>query len=289
MFRETKRSNSLLVASIVGAAFTFSGCTASSEPEPTEQRSAELQPPAVDSTIAIDGDWRTRAVQEVERVRSEHPELHATIASLEPRQTRAGFLRFTTSVIHDPAVAPVFLARLAEGGEPPAVRAAIVEALPRTGGEYAHAVLDLLSEESDPEVRAALVASLRRAPASAAVAGLERALHDDDPAIRTIAAETAAMHTEGHALADALRSTLADDHGPARAAAARALGVFGIVDGSSELAALVEDDVAEVRLEALRALTRVDPTAASRLGTLEVLQRDADPRVARLARTIRSE
>jgi hypothetical protein len=33
-------------------------------------------------------------------------------------------------------------------------------------------------------------------------------------------------------------------------------------------------------------LTRVDPAAATRLPQLERLQRDADPRVARIARTI---
>jgi HEAT repeat protein len=286
MYRDPRSPITIVITSVL----VLSGCTSASEPDPSTLRSAAIEDaPAVVESSATDTDWRTRSARQSEQLRSEQPELVDIIAGLDPRPTRAGFLRFTTPLIHDPAVASLLLARLVEGSDPPEVRAAIVEALPRTGGEYADAVLDLLAEESAPEVRVALVTSLRRAPTSHAVPGLAAALSDDDPAIRALAAETAGLHTDGHALADALQSRLADDDAPTRAAAARALGIFGIADGTEALVELVDDAVPEVRLEALRALTRIDPDTAARLPTLATLQRDADPRIARLARTIRAE
>jgi HEAT repeat protein len=287
MLRESRRS----MSKFLFGAFVLSGCADASDRSDFVERSGVLESSSEQASErapdpAVDGDWRVRSARDAQTIRRDNPELAQLVAELEPSPTRAGFARFTTPVIHDPAVASLLLVRLAEGGDPPDVRAALVEALPRTGGDFADAVLDLLTEEQDAQVRVALVSSLRRAPASHAVPGLELALADRDPAIRALAAQTAAMHEQGHALADPLRAALSDEHGPTRAAAARAMGVFGITAAQGQLAGLVDDDVPEVRLEALRALTRVDPAGATRLPQLERLQRDGDPRVARLARTI---
>jgi hypothetical protein len=275
------------LSTVLLAALGFGGCAEADDA--LSERNASIEASSQAEVVSSDDGWRARATRDAEETRRGLPELARLVDQLEPRPTRAGFLRFTTSAIHDPAVAPLLLTRLAEGGDPPSVRAALVEALPRTGGDYAEAVVELLDHETDPDVRVALVASLRRAPGPHAIAGLTVALADDDPQIRALAAETAAMHDEGHALAEPLRAGLGDEHGSVRAAAARAMGVLGIGTASDELAGLVADETAEVRLEALRALNRIDPDAAARLPELAALRRDSDPRVARMTRGISAQ
>src|SRR5690606_22440573 len=100
--------------------------------------------------------------------------------------------------------------RLAGQKDPPPVRAALAEALPRAGGPYASALVGLMAREPEASVRAAMVAALRRAAAEPALAGLRAGLGDVDASVRVIAADTAARRAEGRELADELLAALAD-------------------------------------------------------------------------------
>ncbi|MCA9687520.1 MAG: HEAT repeat domain-containing protein, partial [Myxococcales bacterium] len=144
---------------------------------------------------------------------------------------------------------------------PEATRAALAAALPRTGGEWAEALVDMLAGEDDPAVRVAMVSTLHRAPPAIARRGLALGLDDGDAAVRYEAAMTAASVpsvTDEPALTGILRQRLTDGDARTRAAAARSLGVLGVTEAFAEIAALVADDDSHVRLESLQALGRLD-------------------------------
>lgn len=185
------------------------------------------------------------------------------LATLQPTPTRAGFLRFTTKAIHDPRAARVFLDRLESGTESEGVRAALVEALPRTGGDYADAALELMATERSPIVRAAYVHTARRAPTAQALAIAERGFAD--PASEVVAETIRATATlaDGARLADALRRSLSAPDPAVRVEAARALGILKVAVARPELDALAFDASPEVRREAARAVSRIAASATS--------------------------
>jgi HEAT repeat protein len=183
------------------------------------------------------------------------------LANLQPSMTRAGFLRFTTKAIHDPRAARVFLDRLEVGTESEGVRAALVEALPRTGGEYATEVLELMAKERSPIVRAAYVHTARRAPAAQAIAIAERGLGDSSSDVVAEAIRSTASLPDGATLATRLRASLSSSDASVRMEAARALGILKIAIAKTELDALAFDSSPEVRREAARAVTRLDAPA----------------------------
>jgi HEAT repeat protein len=205
------------------------------------------------------------------------------LASLEPMRTRAGSLRFSTRAVHDPAAAAVFLHRLREGGEDEEVRRALVEALPRTGGDYGDALVDLLSDEDSAAVRVAMVGALRRAGTAAADTGLRLAIADRSPAVRAEAARVMGSRPDADAFEDVLADALTDQAPRPRAAAARSLGIVGDPSVLDPIAALWTDPDAEVRLEALRAASRIDPGAVRTRPDADALRDDPDPRVQRAA------
>jgi hypothetical protein len=247
----------------------------------------EIAPPdsEKESTPATMGDWRTRVEADIVALEEQNPQLHAMARALEPRPTRAGFLRFSTTAIHDPAVAAVFIDRLAHGHEPPEVRAALAEALPRTAGTYGDAVIALLDAEREASVRLALIAALHRVPGETALSGLRIGLNDRDPAVRAEAARVVGARPDGHALAAEVEIALRDDDASTRAAAARALGILGIDSAYEALARSLDDGATEVRLEALRAVVRLDPVQARLLDTVDDLRKDDDVRIRRMADT----
>jgi hypothetical protein len=184
----------------------------------------------------------------------------ADLQRLQPAQTRAGFLRFTDKAVHDPRAARVFLDRLESGAESEAVRAALVEALPRTGGDYADAVVELIATERSPLVRAAYVHTARRAPATQAIAIVQRGFADSAPEVVAETIRATASLADGAKLAGALRMSLASNDATVRMEAARALGILAI-PAKAELEALASDSSPEVRREAQRAITRLGATA----------------------------
>lgn len=185
------------------------------------------------------------------------------LETLQPSVTRAGFLRFTDDAIHDPRAARVFLDRLEAGTESEGVRAALVDALPRTGGEYADAVLVLMAKERSPIVRAAYVHTARRAPPMQAIAIAERGFADASPDVIAEAIRATASLANGAQLAGSLRSSLSSSDPTVRMEAARALGILRVGIAKTELDALAFDSSPDVRREAARAITRIDARATS--------------------------
>lgn len=229
-------------------------------------------------------DWRPWVDAEVARLRGLRGAWVDQVMTLQTRSTRAGFARMTGPLLRDPDAAPVLLHRLLTAGEPAEVRAAIVDALPRTGGDFSAAMAELIAIEPDARVRELMCGALQRAQAPFATAGLAIALRDASPAVRAEALRSlGARADDGADLADDLIAALADSDTAVQIEAARALGNLEIAAGADALVARLASPDAEVRRHSLRALSRVSPTRLRGLAQLEALRSDPDPKVARLA------
>jgi hypothetical protein len=290
----TKSSHTLLVAAALavlpacaGDVDDFDGLR--STPEGTvAPASAERQAhdrsasPAVAASPAR--DWRPWVAAEVERLRSDRPDYFDQLMALPVRATRAGFPRLTGPLVRDPDAAPILLHRLLSKGEPVDTRAAIVEALPRTTGDYSAAVAELMELETDPRVRELLCAALARAQAPYAIEGLERGLADSAARVRA-----EALRSLGHRATDAgelepqIIAALSDPDLGVQQEAARTLGNLEVVAAKDALVARLDSPSADVRRHSLRALSRIDPEHTRSLPQLQALRSDPDPKVARLA------
>jgi HEAT repeat protein len=231
------------------------------------------------SALAGAADWRLRQQAAVALGWRTHAALYAELDAAEPMTTRIGSLRFTGDWRGQPEAAPVMLDRLLHDGDNSMLRAALVESLVNTGGDWAEAVAALMPAEPDAGVREAMAGALRDGEGAAALPALEAALSDAAPAVRAEAARSIGWRPDGAALADGLTAALSDGDADVRAAAARSLGVLGVEGAAGALEGLLDD----ARLNALRAIERVDPAAAAALPQLDALRSDADGRVARLA------
>ena len=261
--------------------FAAAACSADDAAAPPQQPGA---PAPVTAPVADGSSWRARVAAELAAL---DPARRAELAAAMPQTTRAGGTRFTTELVHDPRAAAVFIDRLARRTDDEPTRAALAEALPRTGGLYADAVAELIATEASELVRSVYVHSAGRAPTTHAVAILRRGFTDGAAVVRAEAARTAAAHaTAGARLSAELRATLADSDPTSRAEAARALGVLGITVARNELERMLADGAADVRLAALRALDRIAPNTLAGSAAVAALANDPDERVARLAKKL---
>jgi hypothetical protein len=258
------------------------------QPETIEGRSA-----SIDSNNSIDPIPRSTVEAAVEAAPESVPppatgSLRDQLMVLQPQKTRAGWVRFTDPVINNPEAAAILLERLLANGDAPEVRAALAEALGRTRGDYATEVSELLASEADARVREMLVGTLgRQAPTPEALVGLATGLKDSTVEVRAAAARTIATRSDGVELGDELIGMLVDVEPSVRSEAARTLGILQIDEATQPLVELLADANAEVRLDALRAVHRIDPEYALALPVLAQLEQDGDDRVKRLATKIR--
>jgi HEAT repeat protein len=264
---------------ILTVLLTVTACDDGQDPT-TPERTAELAP-------STDAEVTTDHALTAQRTVTPDTDVRELARTLQPRMTRARFLRFTTSAIHDPVVAEVFIERLADGNESPEVRAALVEALPRTGGDYADAVLSLYGDEPEASVRTAMVGALQRAPAVQAREGIALGLEDRDAHVRAEAARVAGARPEIVELEAALADHVDDRDAEVRAAAIRSLGLVGADDKLDAVSSRLRDDDATVRLEALRALRRLDPAGAA--GKVSVLVDDDNEIVRKAAQKLQTK
>lgn len=262
-------------------------CDNGSTDEPSAQRQAQVHvepagETATTPTFVLGADWRASVDDAVAQLRTRDPKLADALYAMEPRSTRAGTARFTGPLVRNPVAAAVFLDRLTSPeGASPEVRAALVEALPRTTGPFGPAVIDLLAGETDASVRVAMVASLRTADASSALAGLEVGLADADASVRLIAARTVARRADGVQLEEELLAAAGDPELGVKSEAIRTLGVLEIASAKNLITAELAAADADLRLSAVRALTRIDPAFAAE--RVQALVTDGDPRVAKAA------
>lgn len=237
-------------------------------------------PDALETALGSE-DWRVRHDAAVARLWRDQPELSSDLWAVQPQPTRAGFLRFWGGVVDEPGADAMLLERLMTGDEDAQVRHALVDAIARSGTDYADAFVVLMPLEADGWVRAAFVQSLRKTDSTQALPMFRQGLADPVGLVRAEAARSAGWHADGDRLTGELIAALEDSDTEVRAAAARSLGVLRIDAAFGPVSGLLADDDAEVRLQALHAVERIDPDRARPIAA--PLLSDGDARVARLA------
>jgi hypothetical protein len=204
----------------------------------------------------------------------------AELSSLETKQLVEMMALPPASVGADPKLAAVIIDRLARKADPEDERAALTDALPKTGGRYADALADLFVDEHSAKVRAAFV---RVTPNEHALGIMRRAFADPSTEVRLVALRSASTHAVCEQLASELRTTLTDREPVLRAEAARSIGTLKIVAARGELVRALGDGDPEVRLEAMRALDKISPGSLAGTAAVTALTSDPDTRVAELA------
>lgn len=251
-------------------AISAAACTDSSQSD-SAPKGADTQ------TLQGTSEQQTEAPQASAASSAELAELVRTI---EPQKARNGSLRLSDARLVQPAAAPLLLERLQSAGESEAVKNALIIALPQTQGEYAAEAVELLRSERSEVLRASLVDAMRLASDSAAAhEGLKLGMSDSSDAVRVRAAFAIGRRADGLALADTLIAALSDDNAELVATAARALGNLGAQQAFDAALPLVKSRDAQVRLEALRALGRIDAERAAAIPELSKLATDSDERV----------
>lgn len=143
-----------------------------------------------------------------------------------------------------------------------------------------------LARETDGKLRQPLYRAIRNAPAETALPALRAALADPDPTLLAVAAQAASRRDDGATLAPELIANLTHADPAVRAWTARSLGALRVGDAIDALRRNLGHDHPETRVSALRAIARIDMTAASALPELAALQLDPDARVASVATKI---
>jgi HEAT repeats len=214
----------------------------------------------------------------------------ATVQATAYRVGAGGAHLFTAPV---PAgLAPVVIERLLYGGEPLSERIALAAWLKRSAGPFAGVALAAARVEAHEEVRGALVDVLRydkgAGSRAAVVEGLRLGLQDPAATVRATAARAVGW-TQASELATELVAATSDPNDEVAGAAARSLGWLAATAPSTTFPAVVgvlgRSDP-RARLEALRALERLDPARAAALPEVQALTADADPKVARAAQAL---
>lgn len=250
------------------------------ELEPLPELKTELAAAPTTTTSPSTIDEITAAA---DAIKSARPEFFAELDSQTAKKAPNGMPRFGGPEIQDPDAAVIFAARLLnEASADSATRSALADVLGRSAGDFGPMTVAILAAEQDAEIRRTLTMSLRRASDASAQAGLMLALADQDAQVRADAAYCAASHPEASALLEPLRAGLTDDSPVARAASARALGVLKDSASAATLITMVGDSDPEIRLQALRAIKRIDTSLLAQVD-LGALSKDEDLRIAREA------
>lgn len=237
--------------------------------------------------LAAHPDWRVRHQAQVVSLWRTDRELARQMEALPPRSTRGGLLVFADPAMDRPGATTLLADRLAHGGESTEVRVALAQAVARDPGSDLGVVMGLFSAEPEGQVRAALISGLRRHPdQAAAVAGLRQGMADPSAAVRAEAAGSAGYREGGEALGPDLIRLLTDPEAEVRGLAARSLGWLHVDAAFEPLLGLLDDPSGEVRLQALRALERVDAARARTSAEVRGLAGDSDARVARAAQEL---
>jgi hypothetical protein len=213
------------------------------------------------------------------RARAAHPDLAAAVDDARAIPRRDGTARLIGAPTN-PEVGAIWLDLALNGAGDPALLAARAS----LGAEAAplDLVVDAFRAADEPRVRAAIVGRLRGAHPDVIDRLLGPASRDADPEVRAVATSTLVRRSDAGDHLALIRRAAADGSPQVRAQAAFGLGVVGARSDAELVQGLLADPDPDVRLKALRALERLDPSAAR--AAAPALHNDPDPSVARAAR-----
>ena len=224
----------------------------------------------------------TDIADEALQVRADHPDVALRVDQMQPMKNLAGGWYFPGPDLVGPVAQTLIQERILARRDDTPVRAALVYALEQEN-RFSWSNIEL----EEPLVRVAMIHGYKGldTPQSAVVLGL--AMNDIDASVRAEAVRLVGYRTASKGLEPALIQALQDDAAEVRKLSARSLGWLSTTDGFEPLRLLLNDQDADVRAAAVRALGKIDLTAARKLPELERLSMDgAHPSVQRAAQRI---
>lgn len=243
--------------------------------------------PAGDAAETPQLTWQQRLAIDIDGFKRDDALLYMKVRTAIPDDDDPNDPAFIALLTRDRRSAAVILARLLSRSEPVEARIALAEQLPFTRGDWDEGASVLIRLDPDAAVRKALVGTMRFAKAPHASAGLANGLRDEEAEVRAAAARIAGFQPDAATIEGAMvECLLGDSEWEARAAIARSFGALGLRSAFSALIGALGDRDPRVRIEALRALERIDPTAAAATPEVREQARSRDSRVAEAARRI---
>lgn len=233
--------------------------------------------------LASNGNWQTRLQAQVVLGWRSYPDLYEKALVYEMVPTRSGFMKYPGRDIEDPRLAPLHLDRLIHSAESEVEKTALIELIPRSGGDWSEAMVALIPLETNDDVRAMMIGSLKRADPVFALEGLKYGLNDSNAYVRSEAARIAGYHPDGTKLAPELIKAINSDNESVRAMAIKSLGYLQVSDAFDQIGSRLKDEDPQVRLMAIRALERIDKSKLLSMSVLQDLAKDTDPKVSRAA------
>jgi len=239
--------------------------------------------------VAPKRNWRDRTALALLELEARDPDRYRRLLTVQPNRRVGTELFFAQPELAAPDVAPVLLKRLLNGEDPPAVRLAVVDALPATFGDWQEGAAALVGLDAAPIVRKKLVETLRYVQPPHNITGLRTAFRDEVPEVRVAAARTTGFTRGGVELYSELVSGTFDEDWDMRVAAVQALGQLRISAAWDRLVRMLSDEHPQVRLQALISLERIDPAGARRLPELKRLATSPPHALAEMARRLLKE
>lgn len=287
-------------APILALLAVMTACDAPAPPRPPEPAPRPSTPPPTPSPppppVPAKPEppkltWQQRTAVAIADLQQQDPARYKKLRSLKPNRRVGDEQLFSQPIAADPRAAPVFLQRLLNGSDSVAVRLALVDALPGTGGDWQEGIAALVAIDASPRVRKKLVETMRYVDPPHSIDGLRHGFNDEDLAVRVAAARTAGFARDGIGLyQEVVSMTFNDEDWDLRAAAVQSLGKFNNKAAWPQLVRMLGDPHPTVRLQVLIALEHLDAEAAGKLPELDKLAKDRqNPRVAKLAQRLKTQ
>lgn len=216
---------------------------------------------------------------------TEVPTIGQRVATMAPRTTRAGFLRFTGDFLREPGAGAAVVDRIEAAGDSSEVRVALAESLQRAQDVPWPRVARLAIDDADPSVRAMVLRSLREAAAEIVAPALRAAAESPVTNLRRAAAAEIYWRRDRDVFGDLAVRLAEDSDATVRRDIVRAAGLAPEWSPSIPIRLLLSDPSAEVRLAALRSAERAAPELLDAV-SLDRLAADPDSRIAAAARML---
>lgn len=204
-----------------------------------------------------------------------------TIYNTQPRPTRnPALLRFSQPELTNQKWVPLHVVRLLDPNTPENVQMALITLLQPSDIESVEGMLLPLFQSESPELRASMTELLPKVTLDSQTMVIPILLSDDDWLVRAQTVRVVARHL-GTYHPEVLIDGLLDAHPEVRLHAVKGLGWNDIQVPLDQLSRLLKDDDANVRLHTLRTIERLYPGSAVKLGLLNNIIDDPDPKVQR--------
>ena len=240
--------------------------------------------PFIGTASAQASDWEQQIDTSVSMIEATDIEFANGVLNIDPITTRAGYPRFVGEWTRDERAAPLMLQRLINGDDHPTVQAALVEALPRTGGEWDDAIAALWEDTTEPTVRRMMVLTLEKASDDVAYHALTTAAASEDAEVRAAAVRAMTWRKDADRYEPVFLATLTDQNDEVRSLSARASGLHKLADAKLGLASMLDSETRDdIRLNVLIALHQIDAEYARSLSAVTRIAREEDGKLGRTA------